>query len=204
MAFSLTSDAFEADGVVVATDVLTARELVAPVVPEPVLASLDTVEPIHAFHVWFGYLQDPWPGSSQDLVVEGTTGPHSTYGVLLNSRRAPGSTPPGGQSVSVYLDDAQIAGRDRDGIVALARAAVDRAFGPATPDLIEVFEWPVTLIAPVPGHYRRMQQARDAMPANVRLAGDYLTHSGIEGALVSGQAAAQDLLAGVASTQLAY
>ncbi|KRA37780.1 MULTISPECIES: protoporphyrinogen/coproporphyrinogen oxidase [unclassified Nocardioides] len=196
VAVRTATETLEADGVVVATDVLTARQLVGPVACPPVLEALDAVEPIHAFHVWLGYRKDPWPGVAQDLVVEGTTGAHATYGVLLNNRRAPGSTPPGGQSVSVYLDRDQVGDRDRDGIIALARAAVDRAFGPATPDLAEVFEWPVTLIAPVPGHYRRMQTARDGMPPRIRLAGDFLTHSGIEGALRSGEKAADDLLAG--------
>lgn len=154
----------------------------------------ERVEPIHAFHVWFGYRQDPWPGIGRDLVVECTTGPHTNYGVLLNSRRAPGSTPPGGQSVSVSIDHDQAQGLDHGGVAELARAAVDRALGPATPDLTEVFEWDVTLIAPVPGHYRRMRDARDAMPPRIRLAGDFLTHSGIEAALRSGQRAADDLL----------
>ncbi|WP_182379430.1 NAD(P)/FAD-dependent oxidoreductase [Nocardioides sp. WS12] len=194
VAVRTATETLEADGVVVATDVLTARQLVGAVAPTAVLDALDSVEPIHAFHVWFGYRTDPWPGVAQDLVVEGTTGPHATYGVLLNNRRAPGSTPPGGQSVSIYLDREQVGDRDRDGIIALARTAVDRAFGPAAPDLTEVFEWPVTLIAPVPGHYRRMQTARDSMPQRIRLAGDFLTHSGIEGALRSGEQAAEDLL----------
>lgn len=46
----------------------------------------------------------------------------------------------------------------------------------------------------MPGHYRRMQTARDGMPQRIRLAGDFLTHSGIEGALRSGERAADDLL----------
>lgn len=38
-----------------------------------------------------------------------------------------------------------------------------------------------------------MRTARDRMPPRLRLSGDYLTHSGIEGALLSGEQAADDL-----------
>jgi protoporphyrinogen/coproporphyrinogen III oxidase len=185
-----------ADAAVLATDVRTARGLLDGVAAAPVLDALDGVVPISASHVLFGYLADPWPDTTHDLVVRAGAGPHHDYGVLLNSRRHPGSVPEGGQTVSVYLDHHQVPADDETAIVARAREAVEQALGPAEPDFHRVFSAAVSLVAPVPGHYRAMRAARDAMPARIRLAGDFLTHSGIEGALISGERAAHDLLGG--------
>ncbi|WP_028936112.1 protoporphyrinogen/coproporphyrinogen oxidase [Pseudonocardia spinosispora] len=183
------------DAVVMATDVRRARSLLDGVVDRAVLGALDAVVPIPAYHVLLGYQTDPWPDARQDLVVHAGPGLHHNYGVLLNSRRAAGSTPEGGQTVSVYFDRAQAPADDEKQVVDLAREAVDTAFGPAVPDFHQVFDMDVALIAPVPGHYRRMRAARDLMPDDIRLAGDFLTHSGIESALRSGEQAARDLLA---------
>lgn len=182
------------DGVVVATDVRRARDLLGGTADESVLAALDAVVPIPAYHVLLGYDTDPWPAARHDLVVQAGPGRHHNYGVLLNSRRAPYSVPPGGQTVSVYFDRNQAPESDEEQVVARARNAVDRAFGAATPDFHHVFGMDVALIAPTPGHYESMRAARDAMPATIRLAGDYLSHSGIEAALDSGECAARDLL----------
>jgi oxygen-dependent protoporphyrinogen oxidase len=78
-------------------------------------------------------------------------------------------------------------------IVAKARWAVAMAFSDAEPDFTRIFQMDVALIAPVPGHYAAMRGARDSMPARVRLAGDFLTHSGIEAAILAGERAAMDL-----------
>ncbi|MGQ0466593.1 MAG: protoporphyrinogen/coproporphyrinogen oxidase [Sporichthyaceae bacterium] len=184
----------EADAVVVATDVLTARSLVEGCAPPSVLAALDRIVPIPTYHVLLGYRRDPWPSTDHDLVVRAGAGLHHNFGVLLNSRRSPGSCPAGGQTVSVYFDHAQAPNLTDHQVVALAREATDQAFGPAEPDFVHVFALDAGLIAPVPGHYAAMRAARDAMPARIRLAGDYLTHSGIEGALLSGERAAIGLL----------
>jgi protoporphyrinogen/coproporphyrinogen III oxidase len=185
----------EADAAVVACDLHRTRGLLDGVVDGAILAALDAVVPIPAYHVLLGYRRDPWPDAAHDLVVQAGRGRHHNYGVLLNGRRAPGSTPPGGQTVSVYFDRAQAPQTDHGEVVELAQAAVARAFGPAEPDFHRVFEMDVALIEPVPGHYRRLRAARDSMPTRIRLAGDFLTHSGIEGALVSGERAADDLVA---------
>jgi oxygen-dependent protoporphyrinogen oxidase len=188
---------FEGDGAVVATDILRARQLLADVAPQEVREALERVVPIPAYHVLLGYRRDLWPDSPYDLVVRANPGMHHNYGVLLNARRAPGSVPPGGQTVSAYFDLAQAAGLDGEEAVARhAVEAVEQAFGgPAEPDFHYVFRMDAALIAPVPGHYAAMVAARGAMPPCVRLAGDFLSHSGIEGALISGERAASDLLA---------
>ena len=183
-----------ADAVVVATDFRRARALLDGNVDQVVLGALDSVVPISAYHVLLGYQNDPWPDTRHDLVVPAGPGAHHNYGVLLNSRRSAGSTPVGGQTVSVYFDHTHAPGLDERQVVDLAREAVDRAFGPAVPDFHQVFSMDVALIAPVPGHYRKMRAARDIMPDRIRLAGDFLTHSGIESALRSGEQAANDLL----------
>ncbi len=179
----------------VATDVLEARALLDGVVDGSILAALESVTPIPAYHVLLGYRQDPWPDTPYDIVVRAGRGTHHNYGALLNGRRSPGSVPPGGQSVSVYFDLVQAPDMTDEQVVGLAREAVTQAFGPAEPDFHEVFEMDVALVAPTPGHYRRMRAARDLMPGRLRLAGDFLTHSGIEGALLAGETAARDLLA---------
>ncbi|MBA0126848.1 FAD-dependent oxidoreductase [Haloechinothrix sp. YIM 98757] len=186
---------FDVQGVIVATDVRQARELLDGVVDSSVCAALDAVEPVPAYHVLLGYHTDPWPDAGHDLVVQAGPGQHHNYGVLRNSRRAPYSVPPGGQTVSVYFDRTQAPDSDEEQVVARARAAVDRAFGFAVPDFHRVFGMDVALIAPTPGHYEAMRATRDAMPSRIRLAGDYLSHSGIEAALLSGERAARDLLA---------
>jgi oxygen-dependent protoporphyrinogen oxidase len=190
---TVDEDTIDADAAIVATDLAGTRSLLRDVADDAVHAALDQVVPIPAYHVLFGYRTDPWPGSAYDLVVRAGQGMHHDYGVLMNSRRAPGLVPPGGQSVSVYLDHAQTLGLSKEEIVARARAGIDQAFGPATPDFHRVFALDVSLIAPVPGHYTRMRSLRDGLPERIRVAGDFLTHSGIEGALLSGERAAHDL-----------
>ncbi|MDX8153294.1 NAD(P)/FAD-dependent oxidoreductase [Patulibacter brassicae] len=186
----LDGDRMTADAAVVATDVLTAARLVEPAVRPELTDALRRVVPIRTFHVLLGYHRDPWPAVPYDLVVRAGEGRHHDYGVLRNARRAPGSAPPGGENVSVYLDTAQLAGRDP---FEAARRAVAETLGPAEPDIERLFELEAGLIAPTPGHYRRMLGLRDAMPPRIRLAGDFLTHSGIEGALRAGERAARDL-----------
>lgn len=186
-----------ADAVVVATDVRSARQLLSDVAPPAVLSALDEVVSIPAHHVVLGYREDPWPDADHDLVVHAHPGPHPNYGVLMNSRRSQGSVPDGGQYVSVWFDHGMAApGLTEDDLVDLALEGVAAAFGSAPePDFAEVFSWDTALIAPVPGHYAAMREARDAMPPRVRLAGDFLTHSGVEGARLAGLRAARDLLA---------
>lgn len=194
---SIDTDAgtLRADAVVLATDALRARELLAGVVDDEITTALDRVTPIPAHHVLLGYHKDPWPDCPSDLVVRAGRGLHHNYGALLNGRRAPASVPDGAQSVSIYFDHAQMpATMGDEEILALAVEAAEQAFGPATaPDFHRVFRMDLALIAPTPGHYTRMRTARDRMPPRLRLSGDYLTHSGIEGALLSGEQAADDL-----------
>jgi oxygen-dependent protoporphyrinogen oxidase len=188
-------EALDADAVIVASDSTVARELLNGVVDSSVTQALAGVTRIRTHHVWFGYRLDPWPDAPVDLVVPVGLGDHHDFGALLNGRRVPGSAPPGGQSVSVYLDTIQTAGMNEAEVIAHARDAVRWAYGDAEPDHQHVFTLDHGLVAPTPGHYRSMQAAVASMPANIRLAGDYLTHSGMEGALISGENAARDLLA---------
>ncbi|MBI3216016.1 MAG: FAD-dependent oxidoreductase [Mycobacterium sp.] len=192
----LTADGpIEADAAVVATDVRTAAKLLDGVVDTGITDALAAVVPVTAHHIVFGYHRDPWPQVPYDLVVHGSPGMHHNYGVLLNGRRAPQSVPAGAQTASVWLDTAQTNGLTEPEVVDKARRAVAMAFSDAQPDFTRIFQMDVALIAPVPGHYTAMRQARDAMPARLRLAGDFLTHSGIEAALLAGERAADDLRA---------
>ena len=191
----LTPDGpIRADAAVLATDVRTAATLLDGVVDPAISEALAAVVPVTAHHIVFGYHRDPWPDVPYDLVVHGAPGMHHNYGVLLNGRRAPRSVPTGGQTVSVWLDAAQTEGMCEPEVVAKARLAVAMAFSDAVPDFTRIFPMDVALIAPVPGHYDAMRTARDSMPADLRLAGDFLTHSGIEAALLAGERAARDLL----------
>jgi protoporphyrinogen/coproporphyrinogen III oxidase len=184
-----------ADAVIVATDVSRAIGLLEGQVSSEIDAALRAVTPIKAHHVLLGYTRDPWPDSPYDLVVRAGAGAHHDYGALLNGRRVPGSVPHGAQSVSIYFDDVQAAGASEEQLIAKAVDAVQQGFGPApSPDFHIDFAMDVALIAPTPGHYQRMLAMRDAMPPRVRLAGDYLTHSGVEGAVRSGENAARDVL----------
>lgn len=183
-----------ADAAIVATDAIRAHELLNGVIDPSITRSLGAVVPIAAHHVVLGYRRDPWPHSPYDLVVHAAPGPHENLGVLLNGRRAPHSVPAGGQTVSAWFDQ-QTVGRDPEHAIELACRAVDTAFGTAEPDFVRVFTMDLALIAPVPGHYATMRATRDSMPPRIRLAGDFLTHSGIEGALLSGERAAHDLAA---------
>lgn len=187
--------AIEADAAVVATDVRTATTLLDGVVDSHITDALAAVVPVTAHHIVFGYHRDPWPQVPYDLVVHGAPGMHHNYGVLLNGRRAPHSVPSGAQTASVWLDTAQTQGLSETAVVEKARRAVAMAYSDAQPDFTRIFQMDVALIAPVPGHYAAMRRARDAMPARVRLAGDFLTHSGIEAAVLAGERAAADLQA---------
>lgn len=76
-----------------------------------------------------------------------------------------------------------------------SRDAIAEYFGaPGTePDFALLFRCDPGLPIPTPGQYRRLAAARRAMPPRIRLAGDYLSHATIEGAVVTGEAAATEI-----------
>lgn len=189
-----------ADAVIVATDAFTAADLCADVISDAGVQALHDVQAIALHHVAFGFRKDPFPDSPYDLVVPVGLGRHTDIGVLLGERRRQRSTPHGGQIVSVYFDGPRSSELAEEDLVGEAQRVLEQAYGSAEPDLVQVFYRPYGLSTAAPGHYRRMLNLLAELPRDVRLAGDYLTYSGIEGAYIAGEQAAHDVLAALGST----
>lgn len=192
---STTEAEHVADAVVIATDAFVAADLGREVLPSSVVDGLRSVQAIALHHVAFLYRHGPWLSARHDLVVPVGAGEHSDIGVLLGERRLPGSAPEGGQVVSVYLDGPHSARLSRDQAVEAARVVLRDVYGDAPEDAVEVHARPYGLSTAAPGHYRRMEELLARLPADVRLAGDYFTQSGIEAAYVAGESAAREIIA---------
>ncbi|MFE6922050.1 NAD(P)/FAD-dependent oxidoreductase [Nocardia sp. NPDC057663] len=183
-----------ADAVVVATDPFSAADLCREAFSAQAIAALNSVQAIPLHHVAFGFARDPWPKAPHDLVVPVGVGQHSDIGVLLGERRRPGSTPPGGQVASVYFDGPRSAQLTEQQLPDAALEVLGKVHGYAEPDFTQVYYRQYGLATAAPGHYRRMLELLAMQPARIRIAGDYLTQSGIESAYIAGERAAVDVL----------
>ena len=113
----------------------------------------------------------------------------------LLSRKSSGLVPEGAQMASVYFGDAMARrlGSDVDA-VERARKTIEIFLGAAPRPLFErVYRRTRAVPIPEPGGFSRLTAASELVPRRVKLAGDYLGHQGIEGAIRSGERAAKDL-----------
>ena len=188
--------AISADSAVVATDAPTAVELLRGVLPESARATVASSPYAHSVHVALGFTRDPWPDAAPGIAVPvgpARGGPIAC--VSRQSRKAAELVPQGGELVDVFLNDGAARTLDDEEARHVARQGAQRLLGSFTkpPAFERVYRRPAGLALPVPGHYRRIREAMDALPPSICLAGDFLTHSGVEAAVISAERAADSL-----------
>jgi oxygen-dependent protoporphyrinogen oxidase len=181
-----------ADAVVLAADAGRAAGLL----PQgPARSALEAVRFAGNIRTIFGYERNPWPRPKAKAGFATGPGEHRVAGVTLVSGKSPARVPPGAEAAEVHFSGWASAQLDDGEAIEASRGAIAEYFGApgAEPDFTLLFRCDPGLPIPVPGQYRRLAEARRAMPARVRLAGDYLSHATIEGAVVTGEAAAAEL-----------
>jgi len=182
----------EADGLVMATESFVAARLMADFIDDRVRTTLMETPYTEYAHVQVGYARNPWPDYPVDIVMPVGFGETRNIGAMvLQSRRHPGSVPPGGEAVGVYFNTPPLARMSDEDIKREAVAGAVRAFGPAPePSFVHLFRYEKGLTIAKPGHYERLEAIYDKMPPRVYLAGDYFSQAGVEAAVFSGERAA--------------
>jgi len=179
-------------GAIVATDARTAAQLIQPGAAEKALSRVRYAANVH---VALAYEEDPWPRAPVDAVFPVGPGEPTQGTTALLSRKSSGLVPEGAQMASVYFGDAMARrlGSDVDA-VERARKTIEIFLGAAPRPLFErVYRRTRAVPIPEPGGFSRLTAASELVPRRVKLAGDYLGHQGIEGAIRSGERAAKDL-----------
>lgn len=186
-------DAYDADGLVVATESFVAADLLKEFISTQTAKKLlDTPYTDYA-HVSIGYEKNPWPNFPADIVLPVGVGETRNVGaIVLHSRRNPGSVPPGAELAGVYFNTPPLAHMSDDDIKREAVEAAMRAFGAAPqPTFVHLFRYDRGLTIARPGHYGTLDSVHKEMPRGVFLAGDYFSQAGVEAAVFSGERAAQ-------------
>lgn len=152
---------------------------------------------IRSVGVSFGLRQAPASRAAM-VMVPGVELPQ-VLGAVLQHHKAPDRAPDGQGLVTLHLTQAwyqALPAQDDATVVAAALPVAERLFGPLAAQVVttHVHRWPYVDGTRGPGCYKtlaRMQQ--QAMPPRVAFAGEYIS-AGIEGAVISGEAAAVHLL----------
>jgi protoporphyrinogen/coproporphyrinogen III oxidase len=177
--------------------------------PAPAIARLEGNIPerdrneIAAIHyvpniaVFFGYER---PVTVQyPCVTPAGPGRHPIARVRTLSHWVRSYVPEGKELIVIHASgwrSAELLGRDTGKIVAALRADAEEIFGRmADPDWIRVYPRSDAIVVPPPRHFRRMQALHKRMGDRLFYAGDWLTGSTIEGAVRTGMAAAERVLA---------
>lgn len=185
-----------ASSVVLAVDAPTAAEVAGSVLGPDVSASLRAAPYASMAHVSLRWLEDPWPDRDEEMLLPVGEGPRDALGYIVRSGRSSASVPDGAKSVDVYFSHDFTRVADDETVAKAALAGIREICGPsADPDESEVFRFDRALGICPPGHYAAMAALRRDVPHGIELAGDYLAHLGIETAVVSGERAAQAVLA---------
>ena len=189
---ALTSIEGLADQVIVATDAQSAARLVnapvlatiphAPIVRVEIgLNSNDLVRPLEGFGLLCA--------SSSPLPEAGRV-----MGIVFTSSVFPGRAPAGQRSFSVMLGgvrDPDVATTSESDLIARATKALDVVLGlRGAPTMTHVSRWTRAIPQYLPGHLAAMAKVRDALPAGLHLAGNYLDGPSVDAAAATGFAAA--------------
>ncbi len=160
-------------------------------------ADLASVRFVPNIAVYFGYER---PVTVQyPSVTPAGPGRHPIARVRTTSHWMPDWVPKGKELISIHASawrSAELVERDTATIVAALRADAEAIFGRlADPDWIRVYPRAEAIVLPGPRHYRRMAALQRRPRGRVHFAGDWLTGSTIEGAVRTGLAAAERILA---------
>jgi oxygen-dependent protoporphyrinogen oxidase len=185
-------EAFDAEGAVLATDAHAAAGLLGF---SPAAERLEGVPYAANVHVALAYDHDPWAGFPASLVFCVGPGEHRVATVGLLARKSRSLVPLGGQVVSVCFTDRASRRLSAQQAERAAREAIAHLLGSPAPEprFVRVFRRELAIPVPRPGQYAALRGVRDGMPSRLRLAGDYLSHATIEGAVRSGERAAHEL-----------
>jgi len=160
-------------------------------------AFLAQAEPIRSVAVSFGLKQVP--ASRASIVMVPTAEQPDVLGLVLQHHKAADRAPPGRGLVTLHLRHAWLAAlpdqRDTT-IAAHARGLASQLLQQPAMDVCttHIHHWHYVDYARGVGSYRALQQMQaEAPPDRVALAGEYRS-AGIEGAVISGEAAAKQLL----------
>ncbi len=188
-------EAYEADGIVIATEAFTSATLLQAFINEDATRRLMSTPYTEYAHVAIAYKENPWPDYPVDMILPvGVGGVRNVGAMVLHGRRSPNSVPEGGQAVGVYFNTPPLAHMSDKDIEHEALRQVNAAFGEApTPSFVHLFRYDNGLTVAKPGHYDQLDKVHDLLPANISLAGDYFAQAGVEAAVYSGERAALTL-----------
>lgn len=192
----VSGESISADSAVVATEATVAAALLGPALPGFARESLAASPHACSVHVALAFDRDPWPDAPLGVAVPVGPGRDGSIAcVSRQSRKAPGLVPHGAELVDVFLTGEASRTLDDEAARRMARRGVARLLGEfrQEPMFEHVYRREAGLALPCPGHYRAVRAVLESLPPRVRLAGDYLTHSGVEAAIVSGEMAAVSL-----------
>jgi predicted NAD/FAD-dependent oxidoreductase len=132
------------------------------------------------------------------LVTPAGPGRHPIARVRTWSALAPQYVPQGKELLAIHASgwrSAELLERDASKIVSELRADAEAVFGRmADPDWIRLYPRAEATVVPQPGHFRRMAAFLRRPRKRLFYAGDWLTGSTIEGAVVTGLSAAERVL----------
>lgn len=187
--------AYEADGLIVATEAFVAAELLKDFISEPTVKKLVNTPYTDYAHVAIAYAKNPWPNFPADIVMPVGFGETRNVGALvLHNRRNPGSVPAGAEVAGVYFNTPPLANMSDEDIKREAVEIAMKAFGPAPePTFVHLFRYDRGLTIAKPGHYTTLDSVHKEMPKGIFLAGDYFSQAGVEAAVFSGELAALKL-----------
>ncbi|MHA7664771.1 FAD-dependent oxidoreductase [Mycolicibacterium sp. HS_4_1] len=163
------------DGVVVATDARRAAGLLETVLGEESLRALNTAPYASMAHVNLRWSRDPWPENNFEMLLPIGAGPRPLLGTIVKKSTTSRLVPSGACMTNSYFSSKATQDLTNDELIetALRHVAETLGKGFSEPDA-EVFSFERALAISPPGHYLTMKHLRDAMPARVGIAGDYL------------------------------
>jgi protoporphyrinogen/coproporphyrinogen III oxidase len=183
------------DGVVIATDARCAAGILKNVVQPNTLRTLNSAPYASMAHVNLRWSCNPWPDNKFEILLPAGPGPRALLATIVTRSETSQLVPPGSCMTNSYFSSKATQEFSSQELIetAVRHVADTLGKGSAEPEA-EVFSFERALAISPPGHYRSMKNLRDMLPAKIAIAGDYLTHLGVEAAVSSGARAARRLV----------
>lgn len=196
--FMVTSlgKSYDVDAVIVSSEPGVAADLLTGIISEDATSKLRNCRYSEYAHVHVAYKKNPWPEHPASVGLPANDLSKPWGATVLLSRRHPNSVPPGGEAVCVYFYTPPLEKMSPEDIEKEALKAVKEVYGEGPePDFIHTFYYKRGLSIAGPGHYATINTLHKELPEGVFLAGDYFAHAGVEAAVISGEKAANRLIA---------
>lgn len=181
-------ESIDADGVIVATDAVTASELID--FDDACIKELGRYSYAANLHVALAFEEEVWSSTSGDLVFEVGAGERTITSYAPLSRRRPAGPPAGAELIDVYFGDRASRAIESDRAVELSIESIERHLGSALPEalFVEVIYQPRALSVPRPGELPKRSPLN--LPSTIKLAGDHRAMASVETAVRTGEEAA--------------